>query len=300
MKYLESFKLIDEEGNPDFVKKIKSSYTDDEWFPLGFFKKKKLDQIDFEPITIFYGGNGSGKSSLISLIAEKFAIRRHANLSVTKAFSMYADACDAKAMKNLNEHSKMLTSEDVFKNIFTGRTTNTEVHEKKTEFEEFFEYGGLEHQFAGMDGANMVSKRLAKKQYVQKKAGFKNRQYSNGETAIQFFRDEIQKKTLYLLDEPENSMSPAYQLDLKQFLEDCVKYHGCQFIIATHSPLILALKDAKIYNLDKSPVVVEKWHDLKNIRVYYDFFKKNAEMFELGFFDKGGAAKKRAATKPKA
>ena len=297
MKYLEQFKLIDEDANPDFVKKIKASYTDDEWFPLGFFKKKKLTQIDFEPITIFYGGNGSGKSSLLNLIAEKFGFLRHADMTVTKAFTAYADVCTAKHVKNLPEHSKMLASEDVFKNIFSSRSKNTEVHEKKSEMEEFYDYGGMDFAYAGISGEKMVSKNLAKKQFVQKKAGFKDRQYSNGETALQFFREEIQKKTLYLLDEPENSMSPAFQLDLKQFLEDCVKYHGCQFIIATHSPLVLALKDAKIYNLDKSPVVVEKWYDLKNIRIYYDFFAKNKAMFELGIHDKTPMPKKRPAPK---
>jgi len=297
MKYLEQFTLVDEDANPDFVKKIKSSYTDDEWFPLGFFKKKKLTQIDFEPITIFYGGNGSGKSSLLNLIAEKLGLRRHASLTVTKAFSDYADKCTAKTIKALSEHSKMLTSEDVFKNIFTKRTNNEEVHEKKIEYNEFYEYGGLDHAYEGISGNKMISKSIAKKQYIQKGAGFKQRQYSNGETAINFFKNEIEKKTLYLLDEPENSMSPAYQLDLKQILEDAVKFFNCQFIISTHSPLILALKDAKIYNLDKAPVPVEKWYDLKNIRIFYDFFAKNKAMFELGVHDKGVATKKKPAPK---
>jgi len=287
--FLEQFNLVNEEDNLELVKKIKNSYTDDEWFPLGFFKKKKLLQIDFEPITIFYGGNGSGKSSLLNLIAEHFGFLRHADVSVTKAFTQFADACTAKHAKNLVNNSKMLTSEDIFKNIFGARKTNTVVDEKKSKMEEFYDYGGLDDVYSGIKGGSMVNKNLAKKQFVQKKAGFKNRQFSNGENAIQFFKDEIQKKTLYLLDEPENSLSPAFQLDLKQFLEDCVKYHGCQLVIATHSPFILALRGAKIYNLDRSPVVVEKWHDLKNIRVYYDFFKKNMEMFELGEFDKGGA-----------
>jgi len=298
MLYLEQFNLVDEDANLDLVKKIKSSYTDDEWFPLGFFKKKKLSQIDFEPITIFYGGNGSGKSSLLNLIAENFGFLRHADVAVTKAFTEFALACTSKTVKNLPDHSKMLTSEDIFKNIFGARKVNTKVHEKKSEVEEFYDYGGLDHVYAGVAGEKMLNKNLAKKQFVQKKAGFKNRQFSNGENAMQFFKEEIQKKTLYLLDEPENSLSPQFQLDLKQFLEDCVKYHGCQFVIATHSPFILALKDAKIYNLDRTPVLVEKWHDLKNIRVYYDFFKKNMEMFELGVFDKGGAvATKKATTK---
>ena len=300
MLYLEQFNLVNEEENLDLVRKIKTTHTDDEWFPLGFFSKKKLSQIDFEPITIFYGGNGSGKSSLLNLIAEHFGFLRHADVSVTKAFTQFAESCTSKHVKNLLEFSRMLTSEDIFKNIFGARRKNTEVHEKKSEMEEFYDYGGLDHVYAGMSGSTMVNKNLAKKEFVQKKAGFKNRQFSNGENSMQFFREQIQKKSLYLLDEPENSLSPQFQLDLKQFLEDCVKYHGCQFVIATHSPFILGLKGAKIYNLDRVPVMVEKWHDLKNMRVFYDFFKKNMEMFELGEFDKGGAlANKKSPIKKK-
>ena len=56
---------------------------------------------------------------------------------------------------------------------------------------------------------------------------------SNGESALAYFVDSIQSDTLYLLDEPENSLSAGNQLKLKYFIEDCMKNYGCQFIIST-------------------------------------------------------------------
>ena len=49
---------------------------------------------------------------------------------------------------------------------------------------------------------------------------------------------------------------------------------GSQFIIATHSPFLLSMKGAKIYDLDENPVDVKRWTELENVRAYYDFFKK--------------------------
>ena len=85
---------------------------------------------------------------------------------------------------------------------------------------------------------------------------------------------------MYLLDEPENSLSPERQQELACFLEESARFFGCQFIIATHSPFLLAMANAKIYNLDEEPMRVSKWTDLPNVRVYYEFFKRHKDRFE--------------------
>ena len=53
----------------------------------------------------------------------------------------------------------------------------------------------------------------------------------------------------------------------------------CQFMISTHSPFLLAMKGAKIYDLDENPVDVKKWTELENVLAYYDFFKKYEKNF---------------------
>lgn len=82
------------------------------------------------------------------------------------------------------------------------------------------------------------------------------------------------------MDEPENSLSPERQMELLKFLEDSARFFGCQFIIATHSPFLLSMRGAKIYDMDEEVVDVKRWTELDNVRTYYEFFKKYAGEFE--------------------
>ena len=90
---------------------------------------------------------------------------------------------------------------------------------------------------------------------------------------------KIKGDALYLLDEPENSMSASWQVKLASFLEGMARFEGCQFVIATHSPFILGVKGAKIYNLDVTGVPVCKWTELENVREYFGFFTQHASEF---------------------
>ena len=85
---------------------------------------------------------------------------------------------------------------------------------------------------------------------------------------------------MFLLDEPENSLSPERQRELVQFIGDAARFYGCQFVIATHSPFLLSMRGAKIYDLDEEPVDVKRWTQLGNVRAYYDFFRERAREFE--------------------
>ncbi len=97
-------------------------------------------------------------------------------------------------------------------------------------------------------------------------------------------------KFIYLLEkikclaEPvkyaDNSLAPKSQLMLKEYIENSAKGCGCQFIIATHSPFLLALEDATIYNLDTMYGEQERWTELENTRTYYEFFKSYSDEFE--------------------
>ena len=82
------------------------------------------------------------------------------------------------------------------------------------------------------------------------------------------------------MDEPENSMSPAMQMELVAMLQDMARYCGCQFIIATHSPFLLAMEGARIYDLDSDPVTVKNWWELENTKLYFRFFEQHRSLFE--------------------
>ena len=103
---------------------------------------------------------------------------------------------------------------------------------------------------------------------------------SNGETAMEFFYDSINEAGLYLLDEPENSLSAAHQRELAEFLYESVRFFGAQVVISTHSPFMLSIPDAKIYNLDDEEMIVtEDWTKLSNMIEYYNLFSRFSGRF---------------------
>ena len=122
-----------------------------------------------------------------------------------------------------------------------------------------------------------------KSKYVKANLINNVREYSNGESAFKFFTEKIKENALYLLDEPENSLSPKRQIELAQFIEEAARFYRCQFIISTHSPFLLALPYAKIYNLDLVPVTTSKWTELENVQTYFRFFEKHRQDFINSF-----------------
>ena len=74
-------------------------------------------------------------------------------------------------------------------------------------------------------------------------------------------------------------LSPQNQLQLKYFIEDSVRNFGCQFVISTHSPFLLSLRGAHIYNIDETPPAEKKWTELDCVKVYHDFFIEQNDKF---------------------
>ncbi len=97
---------------------------------------------------------------------------------------------------------------------------------------------------------------------------------------MQILEDNIEPDNLYLLDEPEVSLSPQNQVKLAKKINEMARYLGIQFIIATHSPFMLGILDAKIYNLDTKEYEVQKWSELENVKYFYNFFKDREEEFK--------------------
>ena len=124
------------------------------------------------------------------------------------------------------------------------------------------------------------AKRLSKSRFVKERLMRNVDMFSNGETAMKYYTERIRDNALYLIDEPENSLSAKFQLDLAEYISIAARYDGCQFIIATHSPFLLSLPQARIYDLDERPVSVKKWTELENVRAYYALFMKHQGEFE--------------------
>ena len=109
---------------------------------------------------------------------------------------------------------------------------------------------------------------------------FAQEKYSNGETSLQYLQAFLIPDALYLLDEPEVSLSPQNQVKLAQEINHMARFLNCQFVIATHSPFMLGTLNAKIYNLDTIDYDVQEWYELENVKYFYEFFKEHEKVFE--------------------
>ena len=285
MVYLSRFSFPDKEQEYDLFFSLKKTCYDS-FYPFGILSRNGLRVLDFEPITILYGDNGSGKSTALNVIAEKLGIKRDTLCNRSSFMEDYAYMCDFETAHPLPAESGIITSDDIFDFMLNVRAVNEGVDIKREALFEEYQYNKrAKFRLTSLDDYDRLKKitdarRMTKSGYVRENLAGNVREYSNGESAFIFFADKIKENALYLLDEPENSLSPVKQQELLEFLENSVRFFGCQLIIATHSPFILSLKGAKIYDLDENPVDVKKWTELPNVAAYYDFFKKHEKDFD--------------------
>ena len=285
MIYLESFKLPTAEQEYKFFKPKR--FVPTEIYPWRFLSTKDFTDIDCEKITILYGGNGSGKSTALNAIAKKIGIER--TTPYNRGYYYYDEfiaRCSCKTnpamIGDLADLTTMITSDDVFDTMLTTRKRNMQ-HELRTNALDEFRFEVMDEPIRGFhcDSPESIdnyirsvnARNKSRRGYLRGEIGDKERTYSNGETAYLRIIRQI-KEGLYLLDEPENSLSAKWQSKLAEFIKMSADSCDCQFIIATHSPFLLAIEGAKIYNLDEDYVTISKWHELESTKLYYELFRR--------------------------
>ena len=251
-------------------------------YPYHVFSAKTEKVILFQPITVLYGNNASGKSTLLNIMANKLniegseyaACNKYSNI---RYFSKFVNECSyglgeddfGRQFKRIPEKSRYIKSEDILYEI------------KKIQQEGILVEGYIyEHVRRGMPKNQIDDLRSSKEMFKQMEyMKFAQEKYSNGETTLQLLDDYLEMDALYLLDEPEVSLSPVNQILLAEKINQMSRLLNCQFIISTHSPFMLGTLNAKIYNLDSKDLNVVKWTELENIRYFYDFFEKHRSEF---------------------
>ena len=295
MIYLSSFSLPDEYTETGYIistgrdayKTMMSCYSQNV-YPFKVFPQKKLDTLTFEPITLLYGGNGSGKSTLLNVLARKLDLEHESPYNNTPFFEEYLGFCKyalAPRQKHIPADSRIITSDDVFDFLLNIRSLNEGVdRHRETLFEEYKQTRKESFTLRSLSDYEELkrhneAKNQTKNSYVARRLPQNLSGKSNGESAFAYFCEKIGENALYLLDEPENSLSPILQLHLAKFLEDSARFFGCQFVISTHSPFLLAMKGAKIYDLDRVPVSPVRWTETRNAQLYHAFFDAHAREF---------------------
>ena len=274
MIYLKKFELPDKE--------------DYSGYPFHLFLQKEFFNIKFDTITIFYGDNGSGKSTLLNIITEtinkdKKIIKRKNDILKSEYFDMYINECKYYIENDISQGSKIICSEDIFQNILSKREKNKKKNNSREDLKmQYLEYKYNPINYSSLEDLSLSveTRKRTQSKFIKSRIEENEKEFSNGQTSLDFFDKELQEGCLYLLDEPENSLSPKFQLELVQLINELSRFLKCQFIIATHSPFLLSIPNAKIYNLDEIPVTEKKWYELENMQIYYNFFKGNKSYFE--------------------
>lgn len=261
MRYLRCFKFSDR-----VIKKTNL-------YPYNVLQNKSSELLLFDPITIIYGDNGSGKSSFLNLLACMLKLEgseKPRSFCVwTDPFADYMEESiityeqdDVGKKSLLPAHSRYLKSEDI---LYEVKKIQQEAVLKEGYLYQRKQLGMTKERLKAHNGSFEMETQLDRRTFSQEK-------YSNGETALHVFEDYLQPDGLYLLDEPEVSLAPEKQLELAELINHATRFLNCQFIIATHSPLLLAKLEAVIYDFNQAGIMTKRWTELPSVEVYRNLF----------------------------
>ena len=203
----------------------------------------ETDQITFtRPVTFFVGENGSGKSTLLEAIAIAYGFNPEGGTR-NYNFSTY------------DSHSELCSAVRLSRGVRRAR------YGYFLRAESFYNVATKEEEYSRGPGG--------RPQHFHEK--------SHGESFLALVQNSFRAGGLYLLDEPEAALSPQRQLTLLLEIDRCVK-EGSQFIIVTHSPILLALPGAEILSFDDGPVHPCSYEDTDSYQVMSMFINNREQI----------------------
>ena len=231
-------------------------------FPFSVPAIRSLRSLDLDaPVTLFVGENGSGKSTLLEAIAAAADLPVVGSANVWSDPTLTAQRELAKALK-LTWHKRSnygfyLRAEDFFGYLKQKARDDARIAREKATF-------GLPPRMVPQDEATHHDEVAAAEFLARYDAR------SHGESFLDLFKQRIDGTGLYLMDEPEAPLSPQRQLALLALMGDAVR-EGAQFIVATHSPILLAYPGARIYSFDDPPIRPVRFDELEHVTLTRDF-----------------------------
>ncbi len=256
-----------------YIEPVKS-YQDR--FPFNIPIIKFLKEIEFtSQVTFLVGENGTGKSTFIEALAAAVGSITVGGEGVQWDKSLAHARLLANQFKltwqKRTHRGFFLRAEDFFNFTRKLSAMRSEMMERLKEIEEEYQ------------GRPIYSRELAQSPYrrslyeMEERYGENLDANSHGESFLKLFESRFVPNGLYLLDEPEAALSPMRQLGLLVMLKEMVAQNS-QFIIATHSPILMAFPDAAIFSFDQTPIGKVEYEDLEHVKLTRDFLN-NPDLF---------------------
>jgi predicted ATPase len=214
--------------------------TDQFPFILPVFQNKMTLPLD-QPVTIFVGENGTGKSTLLEAMAHRCGIH-----------------------------------------LWGGReSARVDVNPYETRFYQYISIqwsnGPVPGSFFG--ASSFASFRRVLERWAVADPGqldyFGGRSLlsqSHGQSIMSFFTSRYNVPGLYFMDEPETALSPASQMALRDLLNRVSAKGHAQFVMATHSPILLSCNNSRIYSFDHVPLRTVAFQETTHFKTYKSFF----------------------------
>lgn len=242
--------------NELFIRGIKLQTGDQSVYPFSIPAVRQLESVKFTtPVTFFVGENGSGKSTLIESIATAAGFNAEGG---TKNYSF----------------SSQDTTSSLKDTIVLVRGFRREKYGYFLRAESFYTTANYaESGTFGMYGPQPLLF-----------AGKHIHEQSHGEAFISIVKEF--RPGLFFFDEPESALSPQRQLALMAMMSDLIK-SGSQFIIATHSPILLSYPGAKIYQLSDTGLSKVKFEEVEHVTFTRDFLNNTDQYLKHLFKDPG-------------
>ena len=240
---------------------------DDAGYPFNLPIWQGLKSLDFStPVTFFVGDNGAGKSTLLEAIAVQFRLPALTQMGVDRHPLMQGARDLAKALtfvrrpggrSGKRRRGFFFRADDVTGYVQAMVETVEEHQKLEQHFDESLDgYGKILATGAARQEHAALTERYGENPFGR----------SHGELFLSLLRSRLTAPGLYLLDEPETPLSPTNQIALLALLMDAAQ-RGSQIIVATHSPIVMALPGARILDFDQHPPSPVEWEDVDHVSI---------------------------------
>ena len=213
-----------------------------EQYPYSLELVRTMSGVSFDsPITLFVGENGTGKSTILEALARACGVH-------IWRFETGARYRNNRFEETLYRHIRVGWTRGPVPGAFFGS-------------EIFKDFAYLLDEWASTDPGQL--KYFGGESLVTQ---------SHGQSMMAYFQSRYAVKGLYFLDEPETALSPRSQMELMEIIQKNAGAGHAQFVVTTHSPLLLTMEGARIYSFDHLPVKSVSFRETEHFRVYKEFF----------------------------